>query len=270
MTLIDASKRLPVRHRLAEYAEYREVLWHLALRDLKLRYRRTALGMAWAVLQPLLPMLILTRVFARVERPDAQGIPYSLYVLAALVPWSFFSSSVSTASMAFIGQGGLLTKVYFPRAILPLASVLGCTLDFGVGCLLLTGYALVLGRMPLLSWLILPIPAILNIALAAFISVGIASLSAIYRDVKHVVPFLMQMWLYATPVIYSPGLISEHTRWLLGLNPMTAVVLAFRACLFGAPVDGRIFGMSLLCGAVTAAGAMAVFARLQDFVAERV
>ncbi len=251
-------------------ASGRPLLRHLAWRDFKLRYRQTALGFLWAVIQPLLPMVIFSAIFARVLRPEIPGIPYSLFVLSGIVPWSFFSSSISTASGSFVNNFALLNKVYFPRGILPAAAVAGCAFDLLLGCLLLLADALVSGITPRWSWLGLAPAMVFLVLLSSFISLGLASLSAMIRDVKHAIPFLIQVAMYATPVIYSAALVPAKWRWAFGLNPMTSVVLLFRACLFGDPLPPSLFVFSLLSAAAAAIAAIVVFERLERNLAERV
>jgi len=254
---------------LAEYWDYRGLLWHLVVKELKVRYRQTTLGLLWALAQPLLPALILGTVFSRALSP-ANGPPYVLFLLAGLVPWSFFSIAVSAGSGAFVSNGYILTKVYFPRAILPAASVITACVEFAGGCLVLCAWALVAGWHLRLSWLLLPLLILANVLLAFFISIAIASLNVLYRDTRHALPFLMQIWLYATPVLYSPSLIPEKWRWLLGLNPMTCIVLGFRHAIFGTPLDQRLAISSACVGIVAAIAGTAVFVRLQHSLAELV
>lgn len=211
-----------------EYREFVPLLRYLAARDWRLRYRNASLGTLWVILQPLLPMLVFTMVFAKVLRPSTGDVPYSLYALAGLAPWSFFSSTVSRACLAFVSNANLLNKVYFPRAILPASSVLGGVVDLGVGCALVCGYAILSGYLPTWRWALLPVCAALTLLTAFFVSLLLATLNALQRDVKHAMQFLMQLWLYASPVAYPAGLVPEQYRWLLGLNPMTAVLESFR------------------------------------------
>jgi lipopolysaccharide transport system permease protein len=268
--VIDAHP-LALKNQLAECWEYRALLWHLFAKELKVRYRHTTLGVLWSLAQPLLPALILGFVFARaLTRADAPGVPYALFLLAGLVPWSFFSSAVSSASGAFVSNGYVLTKVYFPRAILPAVSVLTVAVEFAGGCLVLCGWSIAAGRTFHLSWLWLPPLFVANALFAFLISVGIASLNVLYRDIRHALPFLLQVWMYATPILYSPLLVPLRWRWLFGLNPMTAVVLGFRHVLFGTPFDLHLAAASAGTAILAAVAGTAVFVRLQDVLAERV
>jgi lipopolysaccharide transport system permease protein len=269
-TVIDVQP-LPLKSQLTEYWDYRGLLRHLVVKELKVRYRKTALGLVWALAQPLLPAVILGAVFGRaLTAAGASGVPYVLFLLAGLVPWSFLSTAVSLGSGVFVSNGYILTKVYFPRAILPAASVLTASLDFLGGCLVLCGWAAFAGWPLKLTWLWLPVLFVCNVLLAFWVSIGIASLNVLYRDVRHALPFLLQIWMYATPVLYSPLLVPERWRWLLGLNPMTGVVLGFRYALFGTPLDPHLVSTSAGAAIVAAVAGIAVFLRLQDRLAELV
>jgi lipopolysaccharide transport system permease protein len=261
---------LPLRTQLAEYWDYRGLLWHLVVKELKVRYRQTVLGIVWSLAQPLLPALILGTIFARALTPQAPDIPYALFLLAGLVPWSFLSGAVSLGSGVFVANGYILSKVYFPRAILPAASVLTAAVEFAGGCAILCAWTLAAGRPVRLSWLWLPVLFILNALFAFLVSIGIASLNVLYRDIRHALPFLLQIWMYATPVLYSPALVSPRWRWLFGLNPMTGIVLAFRHVLLGTPFDLRLGAASACAAMVAAIAGIAVFLRLQDLLAEHV
>jgi lipopolysaccharide transport system permease protein len=271
LEIVIDGRPLPLKRQLTEYWEYRGLLRHLVVKELKVRYRHTALGVVWSLAQPLLPALILGGVFGRaLTRPDAAGVPYALFLLAGLVPWSFFSGAVSTASGAFVSNSYVLSKVYFPRAVLPAASVLTLAVEFALGCLVLCGWAMAAGWPLRLSWLWLP-PLFVASALFAFlISIGIASLNVLHRDIRNALPFLLQVWMYATPILYSPLLVPQRWRWLFGLNPMTGIVLGFRHALFATPFDLGL-GATSACAAILAAIAgIAVFLHFQNALAERV
>lgn len=258
-------------NQLAEYWEYRGLLWHLTVKELKVRYRKTTIGIVWSMAQPLLPALILGAVFSRaLTAAKGSTVPYALFLLAGLVPWSFLSSAVNAGSGAFISNGYLLTKIYFPRAVLPAASVMAACVEFAGGCVIVCGWAMAAGYPMRLSWLWLPALLVANALLAFLISIGIASLNVLYRDIRHALPFLLQIWMYATPILYSPLLIPEKWRWLLGLNPMTGIVLGFRSALFGMPFDMRMGVTSACAGVLAATAGIAVFLRLQHEMAELV
>lgn len=269
VTVIDPSGT-SVGRKIGEYRQYVTLFLFLTLRDITLRYRQTVLGVLWAILQPILPMLIFTVVFARVLRPETGGIPYSLFALAGLAPWTFFANAITASGSAFITNHNLLNKVYFPRAILPAASVAACLVDWLVVGVFVLALVLWRGYRPTTEWFIIPLVMALTITLAMVVGLALASLMAMYRDVKHVLPFVVQLWMYATPVVYPAKLLPQRFHWAIGLNPMTAVVEAFRSCLFGTPVDWHLMAVSGISAALIGLFALVLFNRLEADLAERV
>ncbi len=269
MTIIDQSGTSLLR-KIAEYRQYRTLFLFLTLRDITLRYRQTLLGVLWAVLQPILPMVIFTVVFARVLRPETGSIPYSLFALSGLVPWMFFANAINTAGSTFAANHNLLNKVYFPRAILPGAAVAAAVVDLMAGEAFLLGMLLWQGYRPTVAWLWLPVIALFTAGLALAVGLTLASLMALYRDVKHVTPFLVQLWMYATPVVYPVNLLSARFRWALNLNPMAGVVEAGRSCLFGTPVNWTMLAMSGVSAVLISGAAALLFHHLETDLAERV
>jgi lipopolysaccharide transport system permease protein len=197
-------------------------------------------------------------------------VPYSLFVLSGMVPWSFFSASVSQGCMVFVANANLLNKVHMPRGVLPFSAILGSTVDLTVGCLLLCLYSMVSGYWPRLSWLALPMFGLQAVATSFFVTLGLATLNSLYRDVKHAMSFLLQLWLYATPVVYAPELIPDKYRWLLGLNPMTGVVEGFRWSVAGLPFDWALYLGSFASAMILAGGSAVLFWRVERSLAERV
>jgi len=255
---------------LAEYAEYSALLRYLTLRDLRLRFQSPLLGLVWVTLMPLLPAAIFATIFARILQPSTGGVPYSLYALAGFVPWTFFSTSVSTASMTFVWNANLLNKVYFPRAVLPASAMLASSAELLAGLVLLCGYSIWRGYPPLLSWLWLPVLALYVALIAFLVSLGLATANALNRNVKFAIPFLMQIWIYATPVVYPISIVAPRTRFILALNPLTGALDAFRAALLGTRMDPALFFISLAATAVFAIAAIGVFRRYEALLAERV
>jgi lipopolysaccharide transport system permease protein len=266
----EANGRSSLWETLREYGEFSTLIRYLALRDLRLRYRHASLGLLWVILQPLLPMLLFAGIFARALRPTTVQLPYSLFVLSGMVPWSFFSASVSQGCMVFVANANLLNKVHMPRGVLPFSAILGSTVDLTVGCLLLCLYSLASGYWPRLSWLALPIFGLQVVATSFFITLGLATLNSLYRDVKHAMSFLLQLWLYATPVVYAPELIPTQYRWLLRLNPMTSVVQGFRWSVAAMPFDWPLYLSSLASATLIAVGSVVLFLRVERSLAERV
>jgi lipopolysaccharide transport system permease protein len=213
---------------LGELATGHELLYFLVLRNLKLRYKQTALGAAWAILQPLLTMIVFTVVFGRLARLDSDGLPYEVFALAGLVPWTYFANSITQASNSLVEQERLLTKVYFPRLYMPLAAIFAGLLDFAIALVLLLAMLAWYGIEPSLRMLAMPAFVLLAMASALAPAAWFAALNVRYRDVRHAIPFVVQVWLFATPVAYSSTLVPERFRYLLGLNPMSTVVGGFR------------------------------------------
>lgn len=235
---------------LREVWAYRELLFFLVWRDLKVRYKQTALGVAWIVLQPLLSTVVFTLLFGMLLQTPSDGAPYALFMLAALVPWQYFSGSLGRVGTSLVNSANLITKVYFPRLIIPLSGVLSTLVDFGIGFVVLM-VLMVAYRVPLaLSALWLPAFLLLGIVTALGFGLWLAALNVQYRDVNYLIPFLLQIWMYATPVVYGSTLIPERYRFLLALNPMTGVVEGFRWALLGraltdAWAPGALFGVSV-------------------------
>ena len=218
---------------LAELWEYRELLYFLTWRDVKVKYKQTHLGVAWAVLQPTLSMLVFSVVFGRVAGLPSHGVPYPLFTYAALLPWQLFANALTQSSNSLVNNQALLTKVYFPRVLIPAATVLGGVIDFVVALSLLLAMMLYYGVYPSLRMLTLPLFALLAVGAALSVGIWLAALNVRYRDVRYTVPFLTQFWLFASPVAYSSAVVPERYRALYALNPMAAVVDGFRWALLG-------------------------------------
>ena len=213
---------------LREFAGAHELLYFLILRSLKLRYKQTVLGAAWAVLQPLLTMAVFTLVFSRLARLSSDGLPYPVFALAALVPWTYFANALTQAGNSLVDQHQLLTKVYFPRLLLPLSAVLAGLVDLMISFALLLAVLLWYGIVPPVRLLVAPAFILLAAISALAPGIWLAALNVRYRDVRYVIPFLVQIWLFVTPVAYSSSLVPERWRALYALNPMAGVVDGFR------------------------------------------
>ena len=223
---------------LRELWLYRELLFFLAWRDIKLRYKQTALGAAWAILQPLLTMVIFSVIFGQLAKLPSDGIPYPIFTYAALLPWQLFSFALTNSSNSLINSQNLISKVYFPRLIIPLASTLAGLMDFAIAFLVLLGLMAYYHITPTMAILYLPLFLILALLSALAVGVWLSALSVEYRDVRYIVPFLTQFWMYATPIAYASSLIPENWRLLYGVNPMTGVVEGFRWALLGIQTSG--------------------------------
>src|SRR5438477_6976788 len=214
--------------RLAELWKHREVLYFLIWRDIKVRYKQTLLGAAWAIIQPLMTMLVFSIFFGRLAKVPSDGIPYPIFAYCALLPWQLFASTLTQSSNSLVDNSHLITKVYFPRLIVPLSSVLSSLVDFAIAFVVLLGMMMWYGIMP--GWHALTLPLFLLLAMTAAVAVGLwlSALNVKYRDVRYTIPFLVQIWLFASPVAYPSSLVPGKWRMLYGLNPMAGVVEGFR------------------------------------------
>ena len=223
--------------RLAEIWQYRELVYFLAWREVKVRYKQTLIGVAWVILQPLAMMAIFWLLFGRMAQLPSDGLPYPLFVLVALLPWQFFARVVSESTSSLITDQRLITRVYFPRLVVPIATGLAALVDFIPGMCLVAILMMSLGVVPGTAIVFLPIVVLLLLAAALGVGFWLSALNVEYRDVMHAVPFLVQLWFFVTPVVYSTSLLSGPWRILFYLNPMTAVVEGFRWCLLGSEAD---------------------------------
>ncbi len=255
VTLGPAGRRVALD--LRELWAYRELLFFLAWRDVKVRYKQTALGVAWAVLQPLLAMVVFTLVFGRLAKVPSDGIPYPLFSYAALLPWTFFANAVTSSGTSIVGSAQLITKVYFPRLIIPGAAVAATLVDFAIALLLLAALMIAYGAGVGPTVLLVPPLVLLTLILALGVGAWTAAMTVRYRDFRHALPFAMQIWLFATPVIYPSSLVPPAWRPLLMLNPLTGIIDGYRAALFGRPLDGA----SLAVATIISLGALWLGAR---------
>ncbi len=223
---------------------YREVLYFLIWREVKVRYKQTVFGVAWALLQPLFAMLIFSIFFGRVAGIPSDGLPYPLFVYAGLVPWTFFANSVTSSGNSLIMNPNLITKVYFPRMIIPAAAVGAGLIDFAIAFLLLIGMMVFYGTLPVWGVVLLPVFIVLMSGVAFGVGMWLAALNVKYRDVRYALPFLIQMWMFATPIIYPSSLVPDQWRWALALNPLTGIVEGYRAALFGRALDWGMLAIS--------------------------
>jgi lipopolysaccharide transport system permease protein len=219
--------------KLRELWEYRELLYFLIWRDIKVRYKQTILGGAWAIIQPFFTMIVFSLFFGKLAKMPSDGIPYPIFCFAALVPWGFFANGMSQASNSLVGESNLIKKVYFPRLSIPIASVLGGIVDFVLAFVMLLGMMLYYGMTPTLNAAALPLFLILAFITSLGTSLWLSAMYVQFRDVRHVIPFLTQIWMFATPVAYPSSLLDEPWRTLYGVNPMVGVVEGFRWALLG-------------------------------------
>jgi lipopolysaccharide transport system permease protein len=218
---------------LGELWAYRELLYFQVWRDVKVRYKQTLLGAAWAIIQPIFMMVIFTLIFDRLARMPSDGLPYPIFAYAALVPWTFFANGLAQSTNSLVGSANLIRKVYFPRLTIPVATVLSELVDFSLAFTVLVGMMLYYGVTPGTDALFVPLFLILAIVTALGTGLWLSALNVQYRDIRYVVPFLTQLWLFATPVAYPSSSLEEPWRTLSGLNPMSGVVEGFRWALIG-------------------------------------
>jgi lipopolysaccharide transport system permease protein len=219
---------------LGELWQYRELIFFLAWRDVKVRYKQTVIGVAWVLLQPLAMMAVFWLIFGRIAKLESDGMPYPLFVLVALIPWQFFSRVIAESTNSLITDQRLITKVYFPRLVVPIATALTALVDFTLAMGLVGVLMLVFGVVPGSSILLLPLLIVLMFAAALGVGFWLSALNVEYRDVMHAVPFLVQFWFFVTPVVYSTSVLPEGWGYLFSFNPMTAVVEGFRWSMLGA------------------------------------
>jgi len=228
----------------------RELLGFLIWRDIKVRYKQAVLGVMWAVLQPLFTMLIFTIIFGRFAKVPSDGVPYAAFVFAGLLPWTFFSNSISQASQSLVNQQSLLTKIYLPRILIPTASIGGALVDLGISFVI---FAVILAYYKIMpGWQLSLLPLLLLITVAATLGIGmaLAAITVTYRDFRFVVPFMIQSWLYISPVIYPVSVIPEKWHWLLAINPMSGLIEAYRSAFFGLPLNVGALCISALSSVV--------------------
>ena len=225
---------------LKELWAYRELLFFLAWRDIKLRYKQTLLGVAWAILQPLMTMVVFSIIFGQLAKLPSDGSPYPIFTYAALLPWQLFAFALTNSSNSLVNSQNLISKVYFPRLIIPLASTLAGLMDFAFALLVLLGMMAYYRITPTPAIFYLPVFLLLALISALAVGIWLSALSVKYRDVRYLVPFLTQIWMYATPIAYSSTLIPAEWRLLYGLNPMTGVVDGFRWALLNTEVQGSL------------------------------
>jgi len=235
---------------LKELWAYRELLYVLAQRDIKVRYKQTVLGVAWAVIQPLTTMLLFSLVFGRLAKMPSDGFPYPIFVYAALLPWTFFANAISTSSNSLVGQQHLISKVYFPRLIIPLSSIGTGLIDFAISAVIMLLLMIYYGVGWSMHLLMVPVLVLAVIFVALGVGTLLSALTVSYRDFRFVIPFMVQFWMFATPVVYPASLFPEQWRWLLFLNPMAGLIEGFRSAFLGRSFDWFGIGISLAVGII--------------------
>lgn len=239
-----------------ELWHYRDLLYFLTWREISIRYKQTVLGFMWAIIQPLLTMIVFTVFLGRLAKVPSDGVPYPVFSYLGLLPWTYFANAVTRSGTSLVSNANLLSKVYFPRLLIPLSGTLSALVDFAVAFVILIVLMLIYS-VPITASLLLVIPlTILTSVAATGVGMWLSALNVQYRDVQHAVPFLIQLWMFATPVVYPASVVPEKWRLLFALNPMAGVIEAYRAAALGRPVDWRTLGVSFaVVVVITAIGA---------------
>jgi lipopolysaccharide transport system permease protein len=254
---------------LRELWDYRELLYFLTWRDIKVRYKQTALGAAWAIIQPFFMMVVFSLFFGKLAGIPSDGIPYPVFAFCGLLPWQLFAHALTESSNSLVGNQNLITKVYFPRLVVPIAAVLGGVVDFAIAFVILLVMMVYYGIVP--GWQIVTLPAFILLAMMTALAVGLwlSALNVKYRDVRYTINFLVQFWLFATPVAYPSSLIPEQWRWAYGLNPMAGVVEGFRWALLGkTDPPGALLGVSIVVVVLLLLGGLYYFRKMEQEFAD--
>jgi lipopolysaccharide transport system permease protein len=254
---------------LRELWEYRELLYFLTWRDVKVRYKQTVLGAAWAIIQPFMTMVVFSLFFGRLAQIPSDGIPYPIFSFAALVPWTFFANGLQHSTNSLVGSANLLKKVYFPRLIIPISSTLSGAVDFLLAFAVLLGMMWYFGLTPTINVVWLPFFVLLAVVTSLSVSLWLSAMNTRFRDVRYIVPFITQLWLFCTPIAYPSSMLPEPWRTVYGINPMAGVVEGFRWALLGTDtVPGPIIALSSLAAVVALVGGAFYFRRVEKTFAD--
>jgi len=253
---------------LAELWAYRELLYFLVWRDIKVRYKQTVIGAAWAVIQPFFTMVVFSLFFGILAKLPSGGLPHPLFYYSALLPWTYFANALQTATNSIVEHQRVVTKVYFPRMLLPLAAVLSGLVDFGIAFIVLVAMMVFYGVAPGVTVVVMPFFLLLAIVTALGVGLWLSTLNAKYRDVRYATPFLIQLWLFASPVAYSSDLVPGRWQWLYGLNPMAGVIEGFRWALFGTSKVPGLVGVSVVAVLLVLVTGVMFFRRQERTIAD--
>ena len=255
--------------KLKELWEYRELLYFLVWRDIKVRYKQTVLGAAWAIIQPLFTMIVFSIFFGRLAKIPSDGLPYPIFAYCALLPWQLFAHALTESGNSLVASQNLITKVYFPRLVIPISAVLAGLVDFVIAFVVLLGMMFYYGIVPTAATLTLPLFILLAIATALAVGLWLSALNVQYRDVRYTIPFLTQFWLFITPIAYPSSLVPEGWRTLYGLNPMAGVVEGFRWALLGTEnAPGPMVAVSVAVVVALLVGGLYYFRRMEKTFAD--
>jgi lipopolysaccharide transport system permease protein len=262
------SEAAGVQLNLGELWHFRELLYFLTLRDIKVRYKQTLMGVAWVIIQPLLTVLIFTLVFNRFVRLETGSLPYPLFALSGLLLWLFFANAVTNSTHSLVSNANLITKVYFPRMFIPAASVGAGLVDLSVAFLLLVALGFYYGVALTLQILLLPLFVLMMALLALGVGLFAAAVNVKYRDLRHALPFIIQLWMFASPVIYPTSLVPQKWKWLVIINPVAGIIEGFRAAITGQAFDWMHISVSLAITLAVLVSAIYVFRRFEDTFAD--
>jgi lipopolysaccharide transport system permease protein len=255
--------------RLREVWEYRELLYFFVWRDIKVRYKQTAIGAAWAVLQPFLTMLVFSLFFGKLAKIPANGLPYPVFYYCALLPWIYFAGALQSATNVVVEQQRVITKIYFPRVVLPISAVVAGLVDFAISFVVLLGLMAYYRIAPTAAVVWLPVFLLLAVMTALGMGLWFSALNAFYRDVRYVVPFLVQFWMFASPVAYPSSLVPEKWRWLYGFNPMAGVIEGFRWALTGQGLPpGPMMAASAIVVVLVVFGGLIYYRAMEGSIAD--
>lgn len=254
---------------IKEFWHYRELFYFFVWRDMKVRYKQTVLGASWAIIQPFFTMVVFTLFFGRLAKMPSDGIPYPVFSYSALVPWTYFATSLSLTGNSLVGNAHLITKVYFPRVTIPASAAFSGLVDYGIASLVLLGMMAYYGIQPSLELMMWPVLIIPLVFLSLGVGMILAALNVRYRDVKYVIPFFVQLWLFLSPIIYPTSIIPERFRFMGALNPITGIIEAFRASLLPSKqIDWSLLGISMFLSVLFFAFGLFIFGKTERSFAD--
>ncbi len=267
-TLVIRPPRKWVPINFYELWSYRELLYFFVWRDVKIRYKQTGLGVAWAVIQPLFTMLIFSVIFGGFAKIPSDGLPYPLFTLAALLPWQLFSEGMTRSTTSMVSNANIMTKVYFPRLIMPIAGIISPVVDFLVAMIILILMMAYYGFVPTINVVFLPAFVLLALATSLGVGLWLSALNVQYRDFQYTVPFLIQLWMFASPVVYSTSLVPAQYQLLYGLNPMAGVIEGFRWVLLGTAPPSGVIGLSVIVVLALLVSGAFYFKKMEQYFAD--
>jgi lipopolysaccharide transport system permease protein len=254
---------------LKEIWKYRELLYFLTKRDIKVRYKQTVLGGLWAIIQPVFTMIVFTLFFGKLAKVPSDGIPYPIFVYAGLLPWTYFANALAASGNSLVGSQNLITKVYFPRLIIPASASLAGLLDFFIALIVLVVLMIYYQFLPGIGFLLFPLLVGLTFMCSVGVGLWLSALNVEYRDIRYAIPFLIQIWMFVSPVIYPVSMVQEKYHWLLAINPMGGVINAYRASILGhKPIDWTLLGISTVIIILLFLSGMYYFRRMEKTFAD--